>query len=311
MPSIWTMGEILVEIMRPRPDMPLSEPGEFLGPYPSGVPAIFIDAVARLGREAGITGGIVGGVGQDGFGRAVLDRLQADGVDCSNVRRTGRPCHSRRLRHLLRRRLAPVHLPHRRHARSGGRRHPRKTRSAIPTASTSWVAHSWPATTCAAASSTSWPSPTNTAHASASTPTSGPNCWAIAHSQKSSARSWTCAACSCPAWPSSPCSAAATALRRTWTTSSPRTRWTSSCSSAANRAAPCTRDDRHSGGIDIPAYAIDEVDPTGAGDCFDGVSRRPVGRSPAARMRAHGRGRRRATRGRVRPHRGGLHVRIN
>ena len=55
MPSIWTMGEILVEIMRPRPDMPLSEPGEFLGPYPTGAPAIFIDAVARLGEHTGIT----------------------------------------------------------------------------------------------------------------------------------------------------------------------------------------------------------------------------------------------------------------
>lgn len=82
MPSIWTMGEILVEIMRPRADMQLYQAGEFLGPYPSGAPAIFIDTVARLGHEAGI----VGGVGADDFGRCVLDRLQDDGVDCSNVR---------------------------------------------------------------------------------------------------------------------------------------------------------------------------------------------------------------------------------
>lgn len=81
MPSIWTMGEILVEIMRPRPDMPLNEAGEFLGPFPSGAPAIFIDTVARLGHEAGI----IGGVGADDFGRCVLDRLKADGVDCCNV----------------------------------------------------------------------------------------------------------------------------------------------------------------------------------------------------------------------------------
>ena len=82
MASIWTMGEILVEIMRPQAGMGLSEAGEFLGPYPSGAPAIFIDTAARLGHAAGI----IGGVGADDFGRCVLDRLVKDGVDCSNVR---------------------------------------------------------------------------------------------------------------------------------------------------------------------------------------------------------------------------------
>ncbi|HNS50194.1 MAG TPA: sugar kinase [Anaerolineae bacterium] len=81
MPSIWTMGEILVEIMRPRPGIPLSDTAEFLGPFPSGAPAIFIDTAARLGQAAGI----IGGVGEDDFGRCVLDRLEADGVDCSRV----------------------------------------------------------------------------------------------------------------------------------------------------------------------------------------------------------------------------------
>lgn len=81
MGHVWTMGEILVEIMRPRPDMPFHITGEFLGPFPSGAPAIFIDAVARLGHEAGI----IGGVGKDGFGKNVLDRLKKDGVDCSHV----------------------------------------------------------------------------------------------------------------------------------------------------------------------------------------------------------------------------------
>jgi sugar/nucleoside kinase (ribokinase family) len=81
MPEIWTMGELLVEIMRPRPDMSLGAPGEFLGPFPSGAPAIFIDTVARLGHGAGI----IGGVGNDDFGRCLLDRLRRDGVDCSLV----------------------------------------------------------------------------------------------------------------------------------------------------------------------------------------------------------------------------------
>jgi tagatose kinase len=79
--SIWTMGELLVEIMRPRVGMPLHDAGEFIGPFPSGAPAIFIDTVARLGHPAGI----IGGVGDDDFGHCLLDRLEADGVNCSHV----------------------------------------------------------------------------------------------------------------------------------------------------------------------------------------------------------------------------------
>ena len=81
MAAIWTMGELLVEIMRPRADMSMFEAGEFLGPYPSGAPAIFIDTAARLGHQAGI----IGGVGSDDFGKCLLDRLEKDGVDCRFV----------------------------------------------------------------------------------------------------------------------------------------------------------------------------------------------------------------------------------
>lgn len=81
MSEIWTMGEILVEIMRPEVDMPLDRAGQFLGPFPSGAPAIFIDAAARLGHSAGI----IGGVGQDGFGDNCLTRLRRDGVNCEFV----------------------------------------------------------------------------------------------------------------------------------------------------------------------------------------------------------------------------------
>lgn len=81
MSEIWTMGEILVEIMRPEAGMQLHEKGEFIGPLPSGAPAIFIDTAARLGH----TSGIIGGVGKDGFGRCVLERLERDGVNCSHV----------------------------------------------------------------------------------------------------------------------------------------------------------------------------------------------------------------------------------
>jgi sugar/nucleoside kinase (ribokinase family) len=77
MPEIWTMGEMLVEIMRPHAGMLLSEPGEFLGPFPSGAPAIFIDTVARLRHSAGI----IGGVGKDDFGACIMERLRGHGVD--------------------------------------------------------------------------------------------------------------------------------------------------------------------------------------------------------------------------------------
>lgn len=84
MNSIWTMGEMLVEIMRPRMDMEHDQIGEYAGPYASGAPAIFIDTVARLG----IPSGIFGGVGEDGFGKLILDRLEKDGVDCRFVLRS-------------------------------------------------------------------------------------------------------------------------------------------------------------------------------------------------------------------------------
>lgn len=81
MAEIMTMGEIIVEIMRDGVDKPLDKADVFRGPYPSGAPAIFIDTVARLGHKAAI----VGGVGDDDFGKCLLDRLEGDGVDCSCV----------------------------------------------------------------------------------------------------------------------------------------------------------------------------------------------------------------------------------
>lgn len=83
MTEIWTMGEMLVEIMRPRAGLPLHEPGEFLGPFPSGAPAIFIDTAARLGHSAGI----ISGVADDDFGRCLLERLAFDGVDLRFVKK--------------------------------------------------------------------------------------------------------------------------------------------------------------------------------------------------------------------------------
>lgn len=81
MPEVITVGEILVEIMRKKRGIPFNKPADFIGPFPSGAPAIFADAVAKLGMSSGI----VGGVGGDGFGDCVLDRLEQDGVDTSHI----------------------------------------------------------------------------------------------------------------------------------------------------------------------------------------------------------------------------------
>ncbi|EGU61083.1 carbohydrate kinase [Vibrio nigripulchritudo ATCC 27043] len=79
--KIVTIGEIVVEIMATEVDQALSETGTFTGPYPSGAPAIFIDQVAKLGVDCAI----ISAVGNDGFGRINLDRLKQDGVDVSGI----------------------------------------------------------------------------------------------------------------------------------------------------------------------------------------------------------------------------------
>lgn len=83
MPEVLIVGEALVEIMRPGVDLPLDEPGPFEGPFPSGAPAIAADAVSRLGRQAGL----VSAVGDDDFGRCVAQRLASDGVDIRHLQR--------------------------------------------------------------------------------------------------------------------------------------------------------------------------------------------------------------------------------
>jgi len=81
--DIIALGEALVEIMRTRVDDPLDELSDFVGPFPSGAPAIFADAAARLGRKVGF----IGAVGDDDFGSCLLDRLRADGLDLTYCRR--------------------------------------------------------------------------------------------------------------------------------------------------------------------------------------------------------------------------------
>ncbi len=76
-----TAGEILVEIMSTSIGAGFMEAQPLIGPFPSGAPAIFIDQVAKLGSPAGI----ISAVGEDDFGRLNIDRLKRDGADVSAI----------------------------------------------------------------------------------------------------------------------------------------------------------------------------------------------------------------------------------
>lgn len=82
-----TLGELLVEFVsigRDGRPAPLTRaPGRFAGPFPSGAPAIFIDQAARMGTQTAIAGAI----GADLFGDTLMARLTASGVDTSAIRR--------------------------------------------------------------------------------------------------------------------------------------------------------------------------------------------------------------------------------
>jgi sugar/nucleoside kinase (ribokinase family) len=79
--KVLAVGEILVEIVATTKGDGFGEPQPLIGPFPSGAPAIFIDQVGRLGTPAAI----ISRVGNDDFGRLNLNRLAADGVDVSGI----------------------------------------------------------------------------------------------------------------------------------------------------------------------------------------------------------------------------------
>jgi tagatose kinase len=79
--KVLTVGEILVEFVATTKGDGFLESQPLLGPFPSGAPAILIDQLARLGTPAAI----VSRVGDDDFGRVNQDRLAADGVDISGI----------------------------------------------------------------------------------------------------------------------------------------------------------------------------------------------------------------------------------
>jgi len=81
MSKILTIGEILVEIIATERGNGFRAPIPLIGPFPSGAPAIFIDQVGKLGQECAI----ISRVGDDDFGHVNIDRLKADNVDVSGI----------------------------------------------------------------------------------------------------------------------------------------------------------------------------------------------------------------------------------
>ncbi|KFF48890.1 carbohydrate kinase [Gammaproteobacteria bacterium MFB021] len=79
--DIVTAGELLAEFVAERCGQRFTEAGRFLGPFPSGAPAIFASQAARMGARVAYAGC----VGADGFGELIRERLTADGIDIGAV----------------------------------------------------------------------------------------------------------------------------------------------------------------------------------------------------------------------------------
>jgi tagatose kinase len=75
------IGEILVEMVAEKVDQSSLEPGNWIGPFPSGAPAILADQAALCGAEVSL----VGTVGADAFGDVCLTRLGASGVRLDHI----------------------------------------------------------------------------------------------------------------------------------------------------------------------------------------------------------------------------------
>ena len=83
---IGSIGELLVEFVCCEKDGRNLVAAPYVGPFPSGAPGIFIDQAARVARAFGGRAVFAGAVGDDAFGRVILQRLQADGVDPGLIR---------------------------------------------------------------------------------------------------------------------------------------------------------------------------------------------------------------------------------
>ncbi|MDD3142524.1 MAG: sugar kinase, partial [Lachnospiraceae bacterium] len=80
--DILTVGFPLVEIMRKEKDVPFDVVADFIGPYPSGDTCIVLDVAAKLGKKCCF----FGPVGDDAFGKLVINRLKADGIETGYIK---------------------------------------------------------------------------------------------------------------------------------------------------------------------------------------------------------------------------------
>jgi sugar/nucleoside kinase (ribokinase family) len=78
---IGSIGELLVEFICSERDGRNLRSAPYVGPFPSGAPGIFIDQAARIAAGFGGRAIFAGAVGDDAFGKVILQRLRADGVD--------------------------------------------------------------------------------------------------------------------------------------------------------------------------------------------------------------------------------------
>ena len=81
MKKVLTIGEILVEIMAVEPGHGFREAITLVGPFASGAPAIFIYQASKFGQPCAI----ICCVCKDDFGAVCVDRLKRDGVDVSAI----------------------------------------------------------------------------------------------------------------------------------------------------------------------------------------------------------------------------------
>jgi len=81
MKKVVTIGEILVEIVATTKGDGFRDAQPLVGPFPSGAPAIFIDQLGKLGTACAI----ISRVGDDDFGHLNIARLRQDGVDISGI----------------------------------------------------------------------------------------------------------------------------------------------------------------------------------------------------------------------------------
>ena len=85
-PVIGSLGELLVEFICTEQGGHHASPAAYIGPFPSGAPGIFIDQAARIASDLGGATVFSGSVGNDAFGRVLLNRLRGAGVSDSLLR---------------------------------------------------------------------------------------------------------------------------------------------------------------------------------------------------------------------------------